>query len=166
MNDYTDIIGVQKSVSSLTLTYHIPLHYYNCSAYTPVIKFEMDNVKIDLVFSRVNSKWLREQRAKVTQQQPATDEDGKLEERVEMIVGDSVLIGLDEASIRSVNGVRVAQELLDIFDNNPSRIGQFRLALRTIKEWAKKHGIYSNVLGFLGGVNWAILVSWVCKVRE
>ena len=151
--------------SNSTLTYHIPLQY-NCSAYTPVIKFEMDNVKIDLIFSRVNSKWLREQRAKVTQLQPATDEDGKLEERIEMIVDDSVLIGLDEASIRSVNGVRVAQELLDIFDNNPSRIEQFRLALRTIKEWAKKHGIYSNVLGFLGGVNGAILVSWVCKVRE
>ena len=165
MNDYTDIMVCSKECffSHPHTSYSFTL--YNCSAYTPVIKFEMDNVKIDLIFSRVNSKWLREQREKVTQQ-PATDEYGKLEERVEMIVGDSVLIGLDEASIRSVNGVRVAQELLDIFDNNPSRIGQFRLALRTIKEWAKKHGIYSNVLGFLGGVNWAILVSWVCKVRE
>lgn len=135
-------------------------------AYTPVIKFEMDAVKIDLIFARVNnSKWLTEQRMKTAQFAASTDHDDKLEERAEIAVDDTVLIGLDETSVRSVNGVRVAQFLLEMIDDdgNSSRVENFRLTLRAVKEWARVHGLYSNVLGFLGGVNWAILVCWVCK---
>mmetsp|Transcript_13865 Transcript_13865/g.30210 ORF Transcript_13865/g.30210 Transcript_13865/m.30210 type:complete len:608 (-) Transcript_13865:1410-3233(-) len=132
------------------------------SAYTPVIKFEMDGVKIDLIFARANnSKWLTEQRMKMTQ--PLTGDDGQIEERVEMIVDDSLLIGLDETSVRSVNGVRVAQFLLDMLDGDRTRIDNFRLTLRAVKEWARVHGLYANVLGFLGGVNWAILVDLVSQ---
>jgi len=66
--------------------------------------------------------------------------------------------------VRSVNGVRVAQFLLDTLGaGQPTLVDNFRLTLRAVKEWARVHGLYSNVLGFLGGVNWAILVVWVSK---
>ena len=118
------------------------------SAYTPVIKFEMDAVKIDLIFARVNnSKWLTEQREKMAaaaaagaladgggdDAAAAAAGDGTGEERTEMRVDDSVLVGLDETSVRSVNGVRVAQFLLDAVGGRPDRVENFRLTLRAVK---------------------------------
>ncbi|KAL3938293.1 MAG: hypothetical protein SGARI_001801, partial [Bacillariaceae sp.] len=32
-----------------------------------------------------------------------------------------------------------------------------------VKEWATVNGIYSNSLGFFGGINFAILCAWIAK---
>ena len=134
------------------------------SAYTPVIKFQMEDVKIDLIFARINnSQWLTDHAIKSQPTSNIEQQSVELEEMPEMEVDDTLLVGLDETSIRSINGVRVAQYLLSAVGGNAIQLENFRLTLRAVKEWARVHGLYSNVLGFLGGVNWAILVCWICQ---
>ncbi|KAJ1919599.1 polynucleotide adenylyltransferase [Mycoemilia scoparia] len=108
-------------------------------AFVPVIKMEFSNVPIDLTFAAL--------------QLPKIPQDLEL-------LDTNLLRNLDEAAIRSVNGSRVTDEVLRLVPD----VKNFRLALRCIKQWAKKRAIYSNAMGFLGGIAWAMLVARVCQL--
>jgi poly(A) polymerase len=87
------------------------------------------------------------------------DNDNDNKARLEYIINESDLVSLDESEVRSMNGVRVTQYILD----NVPNLQQFQITLCAVKEWTRSRGLYSNVLGFLGGINVAILVAWICK---
>lgn len=108
-------------------------------AFVPVIKMDFDGIEIDLLFAKLALKEIPDS----------------------MDLKDDILLkNLDQKCVRSLNGCRVTDEILRLVPN----IENFRLALRAIKLWAKKHGIYSNSLGYLGGVSWAMLVARTCQL--
>jgi len=108
-------------------------------AYVPVMKFYFSGIPIDLLFAQL--------------QLSSIPDDLDLS-------NNDLLKGIDDRCIRSVNGSRVTDEILRLVPDIPA----FRSALRCIKLWAKRRAIYSNVMGFLGGVAWAMLVARVCQL--
>ncbi|KAG0327558.1 polynucleotide adenylyltransferase [Dissophora globulifera] len=108
-------------------------------AFTPVIGMKFSEIPIDLTFARLGLSSV-----------PDTLD----------LSDDSLLRNLDDRCIRSVNGSRVTDEILRLVPNIPA----FRTALRCVKLWAQRRAIYSNMMGFLGGVAWAMLVARVCQL--
>ncbi|TMW65682.1 hypothetical protein Poli38472_008324 [Pythium oligandrum] len=108
-------------------------------AYTPVINMKIDGIAVDLIFVSLPMESIPE------------DID---------VLDDKHLRNLDESSVRSLNGVRVTERILQLVP----RQDRFRSTLMAVKYWARLRGIYSNKLGFLGGVNWAILVARICQL--
>eukprot|EP00053_Salpingoeca_punica_P013757 m.124557 g.124557 ORF g.124557 m.124557 type:complete len:652 (-) comp16296_c0_seq1:81-2036(-) len=106
----------------------------------PVIKLEFCGVEMDILFCRL-----------VTHETIPSDLD---------LSDTNLLKSLDKKCIYSVNGCRVTDQILRLVPNQES----FRLTSRAIKLWAKNRGIYSNVLGFIGGVSWTMLVARVCQL--
>ncbi|KAM3553527.1 hypothetical protein ARSEF4850_006872 [Beauveria asiatica] len=109
-------------------------------AFVPIIKFEYSGISIDLIFSRIIQKQL------------APD--------FQDLKDSGLLRGLDEAELRSLNGTRVTDEILALVPEQST----FRLALRAIKLWAQRRAVYGNIMGFPGGVAWAMLVARVCQL--
>ncbi|UJR23709.1 hypothetical protein I4U23_026690 [Adineta vaga] len=108
-------------------------------AFVPVIKLTFDGIELDMLFSRLAL---------------ATIPDNL------DLKDDKILHNLDHRCARSLNGCRVTDEILDLVPDRET----FKSTLRAIKLWAKKNGLYSNALGFFGGVTWAMLVARICQL--
>ena len=107
------------------------------TAKVPIITMVYNNVDVDLSLAPL--------------QRSSLDEDLDLTD-------NNILSGVDLPTQRALNGPRVSDTMLQLVHNKPV----FRNALRAIKLWAKNRGIYSNALGYLGGVTWAIMLARVC----
>ena len=110
-------------------------------AYVPVLKMRLMGVEIDLLFAQVDM---------ITVHKDLNLSDNSKQ----------LLRNMDERDVRSVNGVRVTEDMLNLV--YPKDV--FKTALKVMRLWAKRKNIYSNALGFLGGVSWAILTCRICQL--
>lgn len=108
-------------------------------AFVPIIKLIVNGIEIDLIFAALRRETIP----------PAFE-----------LKDNKILEGLDEASIRAVTGPRVTDEILSLVPEHKT----FRTALRAIKVWAQNRAIYGNIVGYPGGVAWAMLVTRVCQM--
>ncbi|EEB07623.1 poly(A) polymerase Pla1 [Schizosaccharomyces japonicus yFS275] len=108
-------------------------------AYVPIIKFKFLGISIDLIFARLSI--------------PRVPLDLELSD-------SNLLKGVEERCILSLNGTRVTDQILQLVPNR----AVFKHALRAIKFWAQRRAIYANVVGFPGGVAWAMMVARICQL--
>lgn len=105
----------------------------------PIIKTKLVGISIDLIYCSL-----------MVSSVPAGLE----------LTDNALLKGLDETDLRCVNGTRVTDMILQLVPQGKT----FRHALRAVKHWAKQRAIYGNIVGFPGGVAWAMMVARICQL--
>lgn len=108
-------------------------------AFVPIIKIKFSGISIDLICAKLDL--------------PQVPLDLTLEDK-------NLLKNIDEKDLRALNGTRVTDDILRLVPQPTV----FKHALRAIKLWAQRRAIYGNVMGFPGGVAWAMLVARICQL--
>ncbi|KAG2236199.1 hypothetical protein INT48_003818, partial [Thamnidium elegans] len=72
------------------------------------------------------------------------------------LLDDSLLNGLDQACISSMDGPRVDKFIKSQI--KPAHIQIFKRSLQCIKYWAKERDIYNKPMGYLNGSSWTLLL--------
>ena len=72
----------------------------------------------------------------------------------------NLLRGLNDTDLKCVNGTRVTRRILELVPQ--TRV--FRTALRAVKLWAKQRALYGNIVGYPGGVAYAMMVARICQL--
>jgi poly(A) polymerase len=114
------------------------------NAAVPILTFDFEGVNIDLLFARLASPSVP----------PGIDIDN-----------DSVLSGVDSATEKSLNGPRVTNLIAALArSGSEERYRTFLTVVRLVRKWAKARGLYSNKMGYWGGVNINIAVALVLQL--
>lgn len=130
---FSDFYNTLNKVDGISKLQAVP------DAYTPVIKLYFYDISIDILFANLDA--------------PTVSPNIN-------VLDDNILRNMNDSTVRSINGCRVASYILDSVPNK----NYFRTTLRFIKLWASRRKIYSTVVGYLGGVAWAILTARVCQL--
>jgi poly(A) polymerase len=78
------------------------------------------------------------------------------------LLDDAVLEGISDKQTQiALNGPRVTELIPHLLP--PGSWEAFTVLVRAMRLWARRRGLYSNKLGFLGGVNFNILAVYVCQ---
>ncbi|KAG0646787.1 Poly(A) polymerase pla1 [Hyphodiscus hymeniophilus] len=109
-------------------------------ARVPLIGFEYSGITIDLVYSRIESLSV-------------------IPDNLSLL-DNNLLRELEIPDIDSLNGNRVTDEMLELVPQP----AVFKTALRAVKLWAQRRAIYANIVGFCGGVAWAMCLARVCQL--
>ena len=108
-----------------------------------MIKMVFKSVEFDIVFCQMDGFVIK----------PLTPE---------WILGNRSTVMMDMKSRKAFRGRRDNDYILSLFNENDALLQRFRDSVCIIKFWAKQKGIYSSIMGFLGGVCWTILVVRIC----
>ncbi|MCL7030998.1 hypothetical protein MKW94_023398 [Papaver nudicaule] len=105
----------------------------------PLLRFKFDGIAIDLPYAQLKVM--------------------SVPENVD-ILNQLFLTNIDETSWRCLSGVRANMRILQLVPN----LEKFQLALRCLKLWARRRGVYCNLVGFFGGIHLAVLTAFICRL--
>eukprot|EP00761_Pharyngomonas_kirbyi_P014042 gb/GECH01014072.1/.p1 GENE.gb/GECH01014072.1/~~gb/GECH01014072.1/.p1 ORF type:complete len:739 (+),score=121.91 gb/GECH01014072.1/:1-2217(+) len=135
---FTSFKDILSTASGCTQIHPIP------DALFPVIKIKFCGIHMDLSFA----------------QYPSPTIPTCFKRNTPIPWSDELLEAFDEYSRRSLQGRRECEKILELVPN----VEKFRYVLRCIKIWAKRRGVYKNVMGYPGGFSYSVMVAAACRM--